>query len=516
MTDPIVLDGRSLDPELVERIAFGAEVAIEPKCLEAMARGRAVVERYLSEGIPAYGLNTGLGLRADEILSDRALADFAYRTVRGRAQGLGPPLAAHEARAVIVARLNTLLSGEAGASAGLADYLTEVLNRNVIPVMPRWASIGAGDLVAMAALPHALIGEGEILSEGRRVPALEEIRRAGLEPLVLKPKDGHLLCNITSFSVGLASLAAARARRAVGNVQIAGALSLEGLRGNVSPFERAVVRARPQPGQVEAGDGLMRLLDGGLLTHEGAARRLQDPLSFRCMAQMHGAALAQIEALHECLTVELNHAADNPVVLIAEDRIVSTGNFHLPLVAQRLDAAARSLASVATDSVSRVARLMSAQFSGLPPLLSSHETARAGFGPLMKPAEALRADIIHLANPVPILPSHNADGQEDSATFAALAAQKLGELLERLDLLIAFELVAAAQAIDLAKPERIAPRLKRVHEAIREHSPFIADDRPIGREIETIARELVASGALLALTHLTRNSVAALAGRRSG
>jgi histidine ammonia-lyase len=496
----IILDGRSLDPKTVERIAQGAAVALDPKCRQAMERGRAIVDRYLREGIPAYGLNTGLGLRSDEPLSDAAAVDFAYRTVRGRAQGLGPPLAAEEVRAVIAARLNTLLSGEAGASPNVADHLAEVLNRNIIPAMPRQASIGAGDLVAMAALPHALIGEGEVLIEGERLKAAEGLKRAGLAPLVLKPKDGHLLCNITSFSVGLASLAAARASRAVGNLQIAGALSLEGFRGNLSPFEAAVVRARPQPGQVKVGDELMMLLEGGLL--RGAARRLQDPLSLRCMAQVHGAADAQIAALHECLAVELNHAADNPVVLIGEGRIASTGNFHLPLLAQRLDASARALAWAATDSVSRIARLMSAEFSGLPPLLSSHEAARAGFGPLMKPAEALRAEIIHAANPVPIMPSQNAGGQEDSATFAALAAEKLGQILARLDLIIALELLAGAQAIDLAKPERIAPRLGLVHQAIRQRSPFIDDDRPLGREIETIADELVASGVLLRIVGL--------------
>jgi histidine ammonia-lyase len=367
--------------------------------------------------------------------------------------------------------------------------------------MPRIASIGAGDLVAMAALPHVLIGEGEVLIDDRPMPAAQGLERVGLAPLVLAPRDGHLLCNNPSFSVALASLAAARARLAVRNLQIAGALSFEGFRGNISPFEPAVTRARPQPGQVEAGDEIMALLAGGLLRGEGRARRLQDPLSLRVMAQVNGAAYAQIGSLDECLSIELNHAGDNPVVLIDEDRMVSTGNFHLPLLAQRLDAAARALAIAATDSVSRVARLMSPAFSGLPPLLSSHDAARAGFGPLMKPAEAVRAEIIHLANPVPIMASHNADGQEDSASFAALAAGKLKDLLDRLDLVIAFELVAAAQAVDLAKPERIPPRLGKVHGAIRQRSRFIAEDRPLGREIETIACELVQGGKLLELAH---------------
>src|SRR6185436_18118357 len=160
-------------------------------------KGRAIVERYFLEGIPAYGLNTGLGSRVTAMLSGDELTDFAYRTVRGRAQGWGPPLERHEVRAVIVVRLNTLLTGEAGASEGVATYLAQVLNRNIIPVMPRWASIGAGDLVAMAALPHALIGEGEILIGGERRPAAEALQSAGLAPLKLAPKDGQVLCNST-------------------------------------------------------------------------------------------------------------------------------------------------------------------------------------------------------------------------------------------------------------------------------------------------------------------------------
>jgi histidine ammonia-lyase len=498
--DTILLDGRSLSAEQVERIAQGAPVALDPKCQEAMRAGRAIVEKYFREGIPAYGLNTGLGSRVTGTLSGEASIDFAYRTVRGRAQGWGPPLAPNEVRAVIATRLNTLLTGEAGASEGIAPYLAEVLNRNVIPVMPRWASIGAGDLVAMAALPHALIGEGEILAEGKRIEARQGLSRAGLEPLALKPKDGTLLCNITSFSVGLAALAAAKAKRAGPMLQIAGAMTLEGFRGNVSPYERGATRVRPQPGEVQAGDEILKLLEGGLLVEQGAARRLQDPLSLRCMAQVHGALYAQLDALNESLAIELNHAADNPVVLIDEGRIVSTGNFHLPLLAQRLDAAARAFAWAANDSVSRVARLMNETLSGLPPLLSSAETARAGFGPLLKPAEAVRAEIIHLATPVPILPSHTADGQEDSATFSAQAAQKLGDVLLRLDYLIAFELLAAVQAVDLARPERIAPRLAKVYDAVRRISRFADEDRPLGGEIERIVRELVGPGRLLEVT----------------
>ncbi len=491
----MILDGRSLTPESVERVAQGEQVAIDEKMRPLLEKGRRIVERHLNEGIPVYGVNTGLGARAGQMLAPEALAEFSLRMVRGRAQGLGAPLAPHEVRAVMVARLNTLLTGAAGASPAVADYLVEILNRNIIPVMPRHASIGAGDLVAMAALPHALIGEGEILVAGERRPAAEALRSAGLAPLELAPKDGLVLCSSTAFSVGLAALAAARARRAVTSLQIAGALSFTGFRGNRTPFEKVATRMRPQPGEVEAGDELLALTDSG--GTEGKARRFQDPLSFRCMPQVHGAAYAEAQRLEAALAVELNSVADSPVVLLDEEKIIGTSNFHLPHLTLVLDCMARALALAATDAVSRIARLMSPGFSDLPPLLSSTSADRAGFGPLMKPAEALRAEIIQLANPVPILPSHNADGQEDAATFSAFAAQKLGDLLDRLDLLIALELLAGAQAVDLAGLTKLPSRLAPVHARIRMHSRFIDDDRPLGREIERIAAELIRTGELV-------------------
>jgi histidine ammonia-lyase len=235
------------------------------------------------------------------------------------------------------------------------------------------------------------------------------------------------------------------------------------------------------------------------LLKKGEARRLQDPLSFRCMTQVFGAALAESERFRNAVTIEINGSSDNPAVIEAEDHIVTTGNFHLLQLSLAADSLARALAWCATDSVSRVARLMSQGFSGLPPLLSSIETERGGFGPLMKPAEALRAEIVHLSNPVPVMASHNADGQEDSLSHAPLAVQKIDELLERYELAIAMELVAAAQAVDLARPRRIAPKLKKAHEAVRSLHRFLDDDRPIGREIETVAEQIVRSGTLLQL-----------------
>ena len=499
MAEAILLNGTNLTAEALRSVANGAPVAIDPAADEAMARGRAIVEHYFAESIPAYGLTTGLGMRADRMLSREEAAEFSYHLVRGRAQGVGDPLDAHLVRAVMAVRLNTMLGGEAGASPRLAHFVADVLNANLTPWVPGIGSIGAGDLVVMSGLALALIGEGEFLVGGQSRPATDVLRQHHLAPIELAPKDGLVLCNSTAFSAAMAALALASAQAMFGDLQKTAALSLEAFVANISPFEATVLRARPQPGQVEAGDEIRDLLVGGSLLEAGAGRRLQDPLSFRCLAQTHGVLLCALKTLETEVHVHLNSSPDNPVVLLDEQRCVSNGNFHTPGLTHTLDAVSRALAWCANDAVARIQRLMHAPFSALPPLLSSDSANSAGFGPLLKPIEALRAEIIHLATPVPILPSHNADGVEDTATFAPLAAQTLTTQLDRMSLLVAFELIAACQAIDLRRiasgdqftsDPQLGPQLLALYRSVRAQSRFIDADRPVGREVEQIARAL--------------------------
>ena len=474
-------------------IIDGAEVCICDVAQQAMARARRVVDHYVDEGIAAYGVTTGLGARADEALPRKELAAFSQRMVRGRAQGVGPCLDRLSVRAVLLARLNSLLDGAAGASPSVAEYLAQMLNRDLLPAMPGIASIGAGDLVAMAAAAHALIGEGEIMGEGgTRVDAAQALACAGFEPLKLGPKDGLVLCNNAAFSTGIALRAVIEAREIVHALYGVAALSLFGFQASPTPFNDAVAALRPQAGQVRAARAINDLLWDSAPWRTGHGRRLQDPLSFRCIAQVNGAVWAQLVALEAAVECELNGVSDNPVVLVGEGRIVSSGNFHTPHLALCLDGLARALAVASLDSVSRIHRLMNAQMSGLPPLLSSHETARAGFGPLLKPVEALLGQIVHLASPVPLMSSFNADGVEDSLTFAALAGQKLSELTELMRLGLAYEAIAAAQAVELRGGDRPTGRLAEIYETIRKYCPVLEDDRPVGRRVEALAGAVAA------------------------
>ena len=491
------LTGRTLTIADVEAVAVdGRRVEIHKDCRRQMAAGRAVVERYLKNNTPAYGLNTGLGVRATDGLSADEAADFSVKMVHGRTQAIGQPLSVPAARAAMLVRLNTFLTGEAGVNPNVADVLVDALNAGVTPVMPAIGSIGAGDLVVMASIAHALTGAGEAYLDGERMAASEALKKAGLKPMALGPKDGLALCNNQAHSASLACLAARSARNLLDAANISAAVVMEGFRANVSPLQVETAGVRPQAGQVETAIVLRDLLEGSALMKEGTARRLQDPISLRSTIQTHGSVFAALEILDAAVAVEINHAPDNPAVLLSESRIVSTGNYHTPWLAHTLDGTARALATLANDAVSRIHRLCTPEMSGLAPLLSSDAADRAGFGPLLKPLEALRASIIHLSSPVPVVASFNAGGVEDAATLAPLAASKLMQLCEHLSFVLAYELLAGAQAIDLARPKHLAPRIAAAHQQVRALSAFLADDRPIGREVETIACELVRKGGL--------------------
>lgn len=491
------LTGKDLTPQDLHDAAHGrGRVALAPEVLARLQRDRAVVDRHVDAGEPVYGLTTGLGSKSTEALPRDQLAAFSLQTLRGRAQALGDPLPLPLARAVMVARLNGFCVGGSGVSPGVVESLLACLNADAVALVPETGSVGASDLCVQAVMGLALTGEGEMFFKGERLPASEALRKAEISPLELGPKDGLALCSSSAFSTGVAAMGQVAALRSLQSAQIAAAMTMEGFRANASPLRDEALRARPQPGQITAGEELKVLLTGGLLLEPGAARRLQDPLSIRCLAQTHGAVYAALAFLEGPLDAELNGSSDNPLLTEAGE-MISNGNFQAPLLGLALDTLSRALAGLATASLARIARLLSPAVSGLPRFLILGGSESAGFAPLMKPAESLLGDIQQLSNPVPITNSSSAESIEDILTHTPLSALKLHRLLQKLDHLIAIELLAAVQAVELAKPDRIGLRLASVLGKVRKISPAVTQDRPLGREIEAVAADLIQSGQLL-------------------
>jgi histidine ammonia-lyase len=499
MAQPVRITGRDLDLASLAAVARdGAPVEIDASARARIQDAHAAVERAARAGVPVYGVTTGLGARVIEPVDGAAAAEFSLRTLRGRATAVGPPLATDVTRAAMLVRLNGLCAGGAGAGVGIADGLAGLLNAGVHPRIPASGSIGAADLCLLAHVGLGLIGEGEAELGGRWLDAAEALGQAGLEPVVLGAKDGLAICSSSAVSVGAAGLALLDARAGLSAAQISAALSMEGFRANLSPLHPRVVAARPAPGQAWSAAGLRALLAGGALSQPSAGRRLQDPLSFRCVSQVHGGLHAGLDLLDATLQPELNGAADNPLVLVDSDEIVSTGNFHVPALALALDAVAIALAQVAALVAERPARLRTARLSGLAPNLAPGDATRSGVAPLTKTAQSLLLEIRHLAGPLAIHATVGADGVEDDSTGAAQAALRVLAQLEKLRLLTALELLVAAQAIELLPSVRLGRGSEAAYRCVREHVAPLDDDRPLGPEVERLAGAALSGGELLA------------------
>jgi histidine ammonia-lyase len=451
-----------------------------------MAAAREVVERYLADGRPVYGLTTGLGARVVESIPVSALADFSRHTVLGRANSVGPLLRTEVVRAALLVRANGLAHGGSGARPELAQALVALLEHGVHPLVPSIGSIGAGDICVLAHIGLVLLGEGEAEFGGETLSGAAALEAAGLEPLQPAPKDGLALISANAVSAACAALALADGREALDAMQLAAALSMEGFRASRGPLDERVAAARPAPGQEACAARLRELLAGG----SSEARRLQDPLSIRCVSQTHGSLAAALDFLAAALEPELNGAGDNPLVLLEDDEIVSTGNFFVPALALAADTVALALAQVANLASARVARLLSAALTGLPQSLAPPGSTGAGMAPLLKVSDALASEIAHGAAPASLGSGGGADAVEDASTGAPLATGRLSGLLERLRLHAALELVIAAQAIDLAGIETLGRRTGAAYVVVRELAAPLEADRPLGADVERVAAGL--------------------------
>lgn len=489
----INLSGSGLTPAQLGEIGAGAGVTLAQEGLARMAASHAVLAQGLAEGRPMYGVTTGLGPKVVERLPEEALATMSVTTVRGRAHAVGAPLPAEWVRAAMAVRLNTYLIGASGARPGLAEHMAACLNAGIVPLVRETGSIGAADLPWGAAIGLAMIGEGECLGPEGPEPSAAALARAGLAPYALGPREGLTLVSNPATANAIAALGALAAETAWQGALTAAALTMEGFRANPGQIRAEVLALRPQPGQAATAEGLHARLAGSALYAPDAPRRLQDPLSVRHIVQVHGAARAALDAVAEALTVELNGAPDSPAVLAETGEVLSQGGYltpHLTIVLEGLNLA---LAQMAAQITARLGKMMATRFTDLPRGLGAATSDVAGMGPVMKTAEAAFGEIAHLAQPVAIYPSLSADGLEDTVTHTAVPAKALHGIVSRLERLVAIELMAAAQSVDLrGVGGDLGPGLAETQGAVRKIIPKLTEDRPLGAEIEELAAAVAA------------------------
>jgi histidine ammonia-lyase len=492
----MILDGEHLDIDRVVAVAAGEPASLGETAAERMRRSREAVERMAAGGEPVYGVNTGVGLLADVRVPPAELQALQRNVVRSHAAGVGEPLSRGEVRAMMLIRANVLAKGFSGIRPLVAERLCELLNRGVTPLVPSLGSVGAsGDLAPLAHMALALMGEGEAEFGGVVLPAGEALRRAGVEPLELAPKEGISLINGTQAMLAVGCLELAAAETLARAADVACAMTLDALRGTPRAFDPRIHAARPHRGQVESAARLAALLEGSeLRLSHLACRRVQDAYSLRCAPQVHGAVRDTLAEARRVFTVELNSATDNPLVFDGE--IISGGNFHGEPLALQLDYMAIALTGLAAISERRIDRLVNPMLNeDLPPFLTTHPGLESGLMMAQVSAASLVGDCRVLAHPASPGSIPTSGGKEDFVCMGMSAALKLKRVVANTRAVLAIEALAAARALDLLRPMRTSEPLEAARDRIRAVSPPLVEDRPLYRDIEAIGR-LIADGGL--------------------
>jgi histidine ammonia-lyase len=506
---PVVLGQTPLALERIAAVARrGARVELGGDAADRMAASRAVIEAVIAGGADApavYGVNTGFGALAEVRVSPDEIRDLQRNLVRSHAAGVGAPLRRDQTRAMMLLRAAVLARGHSGARPEVARLLCQMLATGVHPVIPARGSVGAsGDLAPLAHLALSMIGEGEAELDGEVMPAAAALVRAGLRPIELAAKEGLTLLNGTQHMTAVGALTVHDARHTLNVANIAGAMSLEALKGTARAFDRRILEVRGQPGQLAVGRTLARLLeDSEIAESHRDCGKVQDPYSLRCMPQVHGATLDLVEFARQVLEREAGGSTDNPLVFVDPDaphggEILSGGNFHGQPVALVLDAATMAVAELASISERRIEQLVNpALSSGLPPFLAPQSGLNSGFMIAQVSAAALVSENKILAHPASVDSIPSSAGREDHVSMGATAALKLDQVHDHVRTVLAIELLAAAQGLDLRRPLEPARLLKKAHAHVRQVVPPMMTDRPIYSDIRAV-RALIDDGSLVA------------------
>jgi histidine ammonia-lyase len=489
------LNGQSLTLEEIANVATrGRQVTVSDAACERMKASRRVVEALVISGETAYGINTGFGKLADVRIAQDNLVALQRNLVRSHACGVGEPLPEAEVRAMLLLRANVLAKGLSGVRVAVIELLVAMLNARIHPVVPSRGSVGAsGDLAPLAHLALALIGEGEVFFKGQRMDSAVVLTAAGLAPLTLEAKEGLALLNGTQAMGATGGLALFRGIRVARLFDLAGAMSLEALRGTPTPFDARIHKARPHPGQLAVARHLRELLAESEIreSHRHNDSRVQDAYCLRCMPQVHGAARGVLAHGREVIEIEAGSATDNPLIFVGEDgqaEILSGGNFHGAPLALALDYAAIAVTDLISISERRIDRLINPDINeGLPAFLSDHPGVSSGLMIAHVTAAALLNEAKVLAHPASVDSVPTSGGKEDHVSMGMTSALKFKRIVENAELVLAIELMAAAQGLDYRAPLKAAVRVERARVKVREHVSRLGEDRILSSDIEVLA-----------------------------
>jgi histidine ammonia-lyase len=496
-------------------------LALDPAAWRAVQASAAIVARAAAGDSAVYGVNTGFGKLASTRISAADLATLQLNLIRSHSVGVGEPMPAPVIRLMLALKAASLGRGASGVRPVVIETLLAVHNAGLVPYVPSQGSVGAsGDLAPLAHLTLALLGEGQFLIDGEARPAAAVLRAAGIAPLALQAKEGLALINGTQASTALALHALFRAEPVLESALVIGALTVDAARGSDGPFDPRIHALRGQRGQIDVARYYRALLEGSAIraSHREGDDRVQDPYCLRCQPQVIGACLDQLRHAARVLLIEANAVTDNPLVFAEDDpstaspsspegigspgeagstrgSMISGGNFHAEPVALVADGMALAIAEIGAIAERRIAMLIDAGVSRLPPFLTADAGLNSGFMIAHVTAASLASENKSMAHPASVDSLPTSANQEDHVSMATFAARRLQPMIANTAHILGIEWLAAAQGIDFLAPLATSPALRQAHATLRARVPAMARDRFIAPDIAA-ATALVEAGAL--------------------
>lgn len=493
MKDYTLIPGHVQYDDLRLLLDENTHLKLHPNAEEAIYASEEAVAGVIMSGKTVYGINTGFGLLASTRIDNHDLETLQRSIVLSHAAGTGDLLSDETVRLILALKINSLARGYSGVRLKTLQALMSLFNHHVYPCIPSQGSVGAsGDLAPLAHMSAALLGVGTVRYKNKILPAREGLAKAGLEPLILAPKEGLALLNGTQTSTALALLGLLAAERVFQAALCAGAMSVDATAGSTKPFDARIQAVRGHASQSHVATLLTSLLEGSeILASHHNCEKVQDPYSLRCQPQVMGACLSHWLFACETLMVEANAVSDNPLVFAEKNEILSGGNFHAEPVAMAADTLALSIAEIGALSERRIALLTDARFSGLPAFLVKNAGLNSGFMIAQVTAAALASENKSLAHPASVDSLPTSANQEDHVSMATYAGRRLLPMAHNSAGIVAIELLAACQGIDFRRPFKTSPRLEAYHAHVRQHVPFYEEDRFFAPDIEIIKQEVM-------------------------
>jgi histidine ammonia-lyase len=492
----VSIDGENLTLEQVEEVALGkALVKINPRAISRINKCRKYVEKIVNEQKTVYGINTGFGKLCQLRISKKDIEKLQENLVLSHALSVGPVFSEEEVRAIMLLRANVLAKGYSGVRLELIQTLVDMINRSVHPMIPEKGSVGAsGDLAPLAFIALVMMGKGWVFYKGRLMEGRRALKNAGISPLKFSAKEGIALINGTCVMTALGVLSLLKAERLAELADMSGALSLEAALATPVAFDENIQKVRAYKGQREVARNLINLTrQSQIREFHKACPKVQDPYSFRCMPQVHGAVRDALSYVRSILNTEINSATDNPLIFPDEDKVISGGNFHGEPVALALDFLGIACSELASISERRIAALINPEISDLPAFLAKEPGLNSGFMIAQIVAASLVSENKTLSHPASVDSIPTSNNQEDHVSMGTIAARKAREIVNNTEEVLAIEFLAASQGIYFRAPLKPGIDTGKIYNQIRKMIPPVTKDRLLVGDLVKM-KELMRTG----------------------